>query len=165
MHGQSHTRDEWLDSHTEQVLQGDTVEAAMYVRSLSPPLGVRQRQEDLLAQLTDLRDSGILDDFGVNLWGGGICLCDVCRDGTVAESMLRNVREFEAWADEREGVSLPFERRTVESKITETTVRDLDVPAICLAVRSDEELAGVTELADRGAAEPDSETRNSVAQI
>ena len=133
----------WLDRHVEQITESEEVSVEVFVRSLSPPLGVRGRQEALLRQLSELHSSGIVDSFDVDLWGNGVCLCDVCASEAVAKSTHDKVDEFEAWAAEAETVRLPFERRTRESLLAQTTVEDLQVPAICLGVYSDSALRGV----------------------
>ncbi len=95
--------------------------------------------------------------------------------------MLDNVATFEDWAAEYETVELPFERRTVESEMAERTVRDLEVPAICLGVYSDAMLSGVfpctvageqitvtdyvATLAEEGTFEAVSEQPDSAVQI
>jgi hypothetical protein len=95
--------------------------------------------------------------------------------------MLDNVADFEEWATEKDSVELPFERTTVESELAERTVRDLEVPAICLGVYSDSMLSGVfpcqvageeitvtdyvDTLAEECVVETVSESRDSAVQI
>jgi hypothetical protein len=181
MDEQPNTAESWLATHREQIPEAEPVEVDVFVRSLSPPLGVRERQEQLLEQLSELQSSGVIDAYRVNLWGGGVCLCDVCSGVSVAESMLDNVADFEEWAAEKDDVELPFERTTVESELAERTVRDLEVPAICLGVYSDSMLSGVfpcqvadqqitvtdyvDTLAEEGVVETVSESRDSAVQI
>jgi hypothetical protein len=181
MDEEPNTAESWLATHREQIPEGEPMEVDVFVRSLSPPLGVRERQEQLLKQLSELQSSGVIDAYHVNLWGGGVCLCDVCSGVSVAESMLDNVANFEEWATEKEHVELPFERTTVESEMAERTVRDLEVPAICLGVYSGSMLSGVfpcqvgdeqitvndyiSALADEEAVEPLSESQDSAVQI
>lgn len=181
MDEQPNTAESWLATHREQIPKEDAVEIDVFVRSLSPPLGVRERQERLLEQLSDLQSSDVIDTYRVNLWGGGVCLCDVCSGVSVAESMLDNVATFEEWAADKDNVELPFERTTVKSEMTERTVRNLDVPAICLGIYSDSMLSGVfpcqvageqitvtdyvTTLAEEDVVGTQSETRDNVVQI
>jgi len=181
MDEQPNTAESWLATHREAIPEEDAVEIDVFVRSLSPPLGVRERQERLLEQLSELQSSGIIDTFRVNLWGGGVCLCDVCSGVSVAESMLDNVANFEEWAAENSGVELPFERNTVESEMVGRTVHNLEVPAICLGVYTNSMLSGVfpctvdgeqitvtdyvAALTDSDAAETVPRGRDSVVQI
>ena len=137
------TAERWLSAHREHVNNEGEVEFDVFVRSLSPPLGVRQRQEQLFSQLQDLQSAGHIDTYRVNLWGGGVCLCDVCSGTSVAESMLDNVEEFEQWASKQEDVTLPFERHSVDSAMLGRTSNELVVPSMCLSVRVDTEVCGV----------------------
>lgn len=137
------TAERWLTAKRERVVDGGAVEVDVFVRSLSPPLGVRQRQEQILSQLQELQEAGLIDSFQVNLWGGGVCLCDVCSGTSVAESMLENVERFEQWATDQGDVTLPFERQQVDSSVLETTSRDLVVPSVCLSITAGTELEGV----------------------
>ena len=137
------TAKRWLAAKRERVVEEGPVEVTVFVRSLSPPLGVRQRQEQILGQLQDLQESDVIDSYQVNLWGGGVCLCDVCSGTSVAESMLDSVEQFEKWAAEQGDVTLPFERKRVESTVIGRTDRDLVVPSVCLSVTTGAELEGV----------------------
>ena len=133
----------WLDKHREQVVDGNTVEVEVFVRSLSPPLGARQRQEQLLKQLQELSERDRIDSYRVNLWGGGVCLCDVCSGTSAARSMLDSIDKFEQWATSEGDVSLPFERRSVDSTMLDQSSTDLVVPSLCLSVTAGTDLCGV----------------------
>jgi hypothetical protein len=137
------TAERWLSAHLERVEAMGEVEFDVFVRSLSPPLGIRQRQEQLFSQLQELQSAGHIDSYRVNLWGGGVCLCDVCSGTSVAESMLDTVEEFEEWAADNEEMTLPFERNTVDSAVLEQTNSDLVVPSMCLSVRVETDIRGV----------------------
>lgn len=137
------TAERWLSAQCEHVEDEGEVEFDVFVRSLSPPLGIRQRQEQLFSQLQDLQSAGRIDSYRVNLWGGGVCLCDVCSGTSVAETMLDNVEEFEQWAATQEAVTLPFERTTVDSTTLDQTSSELSVPSICLSVRVEADICGV----------------------
>ena len=137
------TAKRWLTAKWERVVEGDAVEVDVFVRSLSPPLGMRQRQEQILSQLQELQEAGLIDSFNVNLWGGGVCLCDVCSGTSVAASMLDSVEQFEQWADEQGDVTLPFERQQVDSTVVDRTSRDLVVPSVCLSVTTGADIEGV----------------------
>lgn len=137
------TAESWLSACRAQVEDEDEVEFDVFVRSLSPPLGIRQRQEQLFNKLQELQSSGQIDSYRVNLWGGGVCLCDVCSGTSVAESMLSTVEELEEWAATQEAVTLPFERRTVDSDMLDRSSRELDVPSMCLSVRVETDICGV----------------------
>ena len=133
----------WLTTRRERVVEEGATEVDVFVRSLSPPLGVRQRQEQILGQLQELQTAGLIDSFQVNLWGGGVCLCDVCSRTGVAASTLDSVDRFEQWAADQGDVTLPFERREVDSTIVGRTKRELVVPSMCLSVATDTEVIGV----------------------
>lgn len=119
------------------------VELDIFVRSLSPPMGVRQRQEQLFSQLQELQSAGRIDSYRVNLWGGGVCLCDVCSGTSIAKSMMDTVEELEQWAATQEEVTLPFERKTVESSMVDQASSDLTVPSMSLTVRVESDICGV----------------------
>jgi len=137
------TAERWLTTHHERLDDEITVEFDVFVRSLSPPPGVRQRQEQLFNRLQTLQSEGHIDSYRVNLWGGGVCLCDICSETSVAESMLDNIEEFEEWASTYEDVSLPFERQSVDSTMVGRTSEDLVVPSMCLSVRGGTDIYGV----------------------
>lgn len=142
MQQENPTAETWLEAHREQIQEEGSVEVDVYVRSLSPPLGTRQRQEKLFKRLQELQAEGVIDSYRVNLWGGGVCLCDVCSGTGIAQSMLDRVEEFEQWASDR-AVSLPFERKSVESSVLQQTSDDLVVPSICLGIYNETEVQGV----------------------
>jgi len=137
------TAERWLNAQREHVVEEGPVEVDLYVRSLSPPLGIRERQEQILRQLQELHEAAIIDSVRVNLWGEGVCLCDVCSGTGVATSMLDSVERFEQWAAEQGAVSLPFERERVDSATLERTSRDLVVPSISLSVTTRSDLKAV----------------------
>lgn len=137
------TAERWLKTHRERIDKEGVVEFDVFVRSLSPPLGVRQRQEQLFSQLQELQSAGHIDSYRVNLWGGGVCLCDVCSGTSIAESMLDNIEEFEQWASTQEEVTLHFERKSVESSMLDQSTEDLVVPSMCLSVRAGTDVCGV----------------------
>ncbi len=132
-----------LNTCATQVTEEGEVELDIFVRSLSPPLGIRQRQEQLFSQLQDLQSAGRIDSYRVNLWGGGVCLCDVCSGTSIAESMLNTVEELEQWAATQEALTLPFERKTVESDMVDQTGSKLTVPSMSLTVRVESDICGV----------------------
>jgi hypothetical protein len=137
------TAKRWLTAKRERVVEEGPVEVDVFVRSLSPPLGVRQRQEQIFSQLQEIQETGLIDRFNVNLWGGGVCLCDVCSGTSTAESMLDSVEQFEQWADDEGDVRLPFERQQVDSAVMDRTSRELVVPSVCLSVTTGADIAGV----------------------
>jgi hypothetical protein len=137
------TAKRWVTAQRDKVVDGSAVEIDVYVRSLSPPLGARQQQERVLRQLQNLENEGLIDTYRVNLWGGGVCLCDICSGTGVGESMVDTIEEFEAWAADQGDVTLPFERQRVDSTVLDRASQDLVVPSLCLRVTVDSETASV----------------------
>lgn len=137
------TLQQWWTEHYRHIEDGDPVEVDVMLQSLAPPQGTRQRQEQVFQRLDELREEGSIDMFRVNLWGGNVCLCDVCRDIRAGERVRERIEEFETWATENEGVTLPFERKDVHSEVLGDTTSEIAVPNIVLALYTDAELVGV----------------------
>jgi len=121
--------------------QGISVE--MFVRGQSE-MGVRDQQRRVIEGLSELEETGAIDEFDVHVWGKEVSPAAV-REGTDCHrSTIGRVNEFAEWA-EANGASLEptFRRRRVTSSITDEDHTVISLPVMCLAVYEDEELDSV----------------------
>lgn len=130
----------------EDATLGPTSEltADVYLRSLSPPAGVHEGQTARIERLSTLSAAGRLGEVRVSVWGDRICLCETCTGTGAGRAALDRVEEFERWAEEADpAVTLPFERRVVRSRYTDSEQEVLVPPVMLLALYGGESLVGV----------------------
>lgn len=109
-----------------------------------PPLGVKASQERLLSRLDELESDSRLDDVSVTVTGDRLCLCETCTDTDAGSELVDRVRELAEWGDGR-GASARqfFDRRTIDSGVTNETARALVPPRVSVALYCDDRLSGV----------------------
>lgn len=117
-------------------MSGESLPAVTaYVR----PSLVHSPLDDRLAALERLADEGRIESLEVLPWPAEVPY----REEPVTDGFLETYHRFRDWAADA-GVELhpPFERRHVSSMFTGESTRLL-LPAFCLAVSTDGDLAGV----------------------
>lgn len=125
----------------------------VYLRSLAPPMGARQFQEQLLDTLTAIEKRGIVETISITVWGEGICPSSHSANTQVGREMLSKIDEFRSWAEGTDGViNIPFEERQIDSSITNETYRRIVPPEYCLAVYTKDDLELVLPCAIEGQA-------------
>jgi hypothetical protein len=113
----------------------------VFLRSFAPPIGVRERQEDVLEELSALERQGVLETVTVDVWGNAVCPEGHCSGTHAGERILDRIDEFREWAaDAAVPVTAPFEEQTVTSKTTDEEFRKIVLPRLCLGVYVDTEL-------------------------
>ncbi|MFC4357864.1 HTH domain-containing protein [Halobium salinum] len=112
----------------------------LFLRADPEPGAERPRQR-VVERLSALEREGALDEYDVVVWGREIRLGGPLEGTPYYRSVLDRVEEFETWAA-RTGTSLDplFQRRTVESVMTDEEYEVLTLPVACLAVYRDDEL-------------------------
>jgi hypothetical protein len=125
----------------ERVVTADQVRIEAYVRSLAPPPGPKQRQEDVLDRLDRLEQHDTVDETTVSVWGAAICLDGPYRDTAACRRIESRIERFRQWARQADcPVSLPFETQSVTSTVVDDQYERLVPPQVCLAVHTDEDL-------------------------
>jgi hypothetical protein len=100
--------------------------------------GANDRQHEVVTRLSALAADGRIDDYDVSVWSDRVRL-DVDRGPPVVDLY----RSFERWAD-AEGVDIgPFFDVRERESFLDGTARELVLPVMCLAVRTEEGLETV----------------------
>jgi hypothetical protein len=116
----------------------------IYVRSLLPPPGAKEAQNETLARLRETVDDGPISDLSVHVWGERLCLCETCLDTEVGRNWLDTVRAFERWGDDYDASVGPyFEHTSLTASVTERTYRGVVPPRFTAALYVDGSLQGV----------------------
>ncbi|WP_436910118.1 HTH domain-containing protein [Halosimplex marinum] len=133
-----------MDETAERFATADERRVEVFVRSMLPPLGVKSRQEALIARLDKLTGESALDAVSVTVTGNRLCLCDTCSGTDAGGDLLDRITEFDGWGDEYDATASPFfETRELDSAIAGETARALVPPRVCTALYCDGALAGV----------------------
>jgi len=121
--------------------------ADLFVRG-DLPQPSRKRRTAVEAELDGLVSAGVLDGYGTTVWEKRVPV-----EGCGGRSERDRYNEFAAWAREHGACLAPF-FDTRECYSTETGERrtELVMPALCLAVYEDGELARVAPFAEGGRA-------------
>lgn len=116
----------------------------LFVRSLSPA-GTHPQQEWVLNRLRELHRDDHIASYTVTVWGTGISPeSEIARTET-GQAILDTVDEFTRWA-RRNDRSFPaaFGERERNSLVGDEQQTVIPFPAMCLAVREEDELRCVT---------------------
>ena len=116
----------------------------VYVRSLLPPPGAKEAQNETLGRLRDVVEDWPIADLTVHVWGERLCICDTCLDTEVGREWLDTVREFERWGDDYgAAVGSYFEHTSLTPSMTGHTYRGIVPPRLTAALYVDGSLHGV----------------------
>lgn len=116
----------------------------VYVRSLLPPPGAKDAQNETLARLREAVEAGPIADLSVHVWGERLCVCDSCLDTEAGRNWLDTVREFERWGDDYgAAVGSYFEHTSLTASLTGETYRGIVPPRLTAALYVDGSLQGV----------------------
>lgn len=127
----------WWDRHEEHVRENRPVRLELLVRTLGPPMGTHHRQRTILDRLESLDHRDAVESVRVRVWGDSICLSACCSTHPDVSAVRDRVEQFLAWGAETPGVSVPFDRRRVDSSVTGERFEVLDLPTVALAVTTD----------------------------
>ena len=132
---------EWWNAKTRSLRGGRPPRIEVFLRSFAPPIGVREQQEDVLEQLSQLESQGVVESISVDIWGKAVCPEGHCGETHAGERILDRIDEFRAWAADADvPVDSPFEERLVTSTTTDEEFRKIVLPRLCLGVYADEDL-------------------------
>jgi hypothetical protein len=116
----------------------------VYVRSLLPPPGAKEAQNETLARLREAVEAGPVADPSVHVWGERLCICETCLETESGREWLDTVREFERWGDEYgAAVGSYFEHTSLTASMTGGTYRGVVPPRLTAALYVDGSLQGV----------------------
>ena len=114
----------------------DSPRATLYVRG--DMFGANDQQHAVARQLDALASAGHIDDYDVSVWSDRVRL-----DDDRPQPAADRYRSFVQWADTA-GVDIdPFFSVRERDSFVDGTVRELVLPVMCLAVRTDDGLETV----------------------
>ena len=141
MERSSNQSNEWWEEKTGTVHGGHPSRAAVFLRSLAPPAGACQQQDDVLDQLQSLERQGVFETVDVNVWGKAICPDSEAARTAPGAQLLDYVNEFRSWATSKDQpTDVPFEEVSVSCSFTDEHYRKIVLPQVCLTVYSDDQL-------------------------
>lgn len=113
----------------------------MFLRSLAPSIGVRERQESLLERLRAFERQGVIESVDITVWGDAVCPDDRCAETTFGRDVLDRINGMRRWARNAEvDVETPFEEKQVASSITDERFRKIVLPRVVIGVYTDGDL-------------------------
>jgi hypothetical protein len=122
------------------VTTSGTRHVELYVRSLAPRQA-RQQQDAVIDRLVDLEREGRIDEFTLLVWGRQVPASPARTRTDAGLFALNRIAVFTEWADGNGySVDEQFQRRTVDSTITDETYQVVTVPVMTLAAYRDEDL-------------------------
>lgn len=106
--------------------------------------GAQRQQRKVIDHLTELEESGQIDDFDVTVWGREISPDGPLQGTEFHDRLLDRVHQFEEWAD-KNGVSTKFTfyHREATSRLIDDSYTVIGLPVICLAEYEGDELCGI----------------------
>jgi len=136
----THTTD-WLEDKARTLRAGTPPRVDVYLRSLAPPVGAYQHQQEILDRLYSFATQDLLESASTKVWGRSICPTDKATETKTGQRILERLEEFRSWQSRADSVvELPFESKQVTSSITEEEYRKIILPRICLSVYSEDTL-------------------------
>lgn len=112
--------------------EGETY-VELYVRSLSPR-GANGRQVDAMERLEELFQSGALSEYDVHVCGERLPATPAETRTEFGTYLLNRIAVFEQWAWHNNlSLDSTFERRHVESTVTDETYSEIVMPTVALA--------------------------------
>jgi hypothetical protein len=104
-------------------------------------MGVRERTESALEALGVLDRRDLVDGVDVTVWGNAVCPNGESADTATGQQILGQLAAFRAWGQRTDAdATLPFDRKTVSSSITDERYEKIVLPELCLGVFCDGEL-------------------------
>jgi len=137
MNGSSVDPDEWLEQKARTLGSERPVSVEVYLRSFAPPIGARERQEDVVDRLRELEECGRLETVEVTIWGDAVCPDGCCAETRTGREILDRMMELQQWgAEEPCTVEQTFEEKHVTSSVTDEAFTKIIPPRITLGVHS-----------------------------
>lgn len=137
MNGSSVDPDEWLEQKARTLGSDRPVSVEVYLRSFAPPIGARERQEEIVSKLRELEERGRLETVEVTVWGDAVCPDGCCAETHTGREILNRMKELQQWGnDEPCTVERTFEEKHVTSAVTDEAFKKIIPPRITLGVYS-----------------------------
>lgn len=144
MRGSSDNAAAWLEEQARTLHSEQPQRVEVFLRSLAPPIGVRERQEALLERLRAFERRGLIESIDITVWGDAVCPDGCCTETVPGRDFLGRVNEMRRWARNAEAdVEVPFEEKQVISSITDEQFRKIVLPRIAIGVHTDGDLEPV----------------------
>ncbi|MDG5776820.1 HTH domain-containing protein [Haloarculaceae archaeon H-GB11] len=141
----------WLESSVADLTEHDSIRLELYVRSLTPTVGIHGPQERVLERLRALDSEDVVDACTVNVWGSHIALEGEATQTSVGRTALDTVAHVREWASSNEiDVEPFFDERTVDCEMTGESYSVLVPPSMCLLVFGDDKLSCVVPCSRAG---------------
>ena len=141
MRGSSDNATEWLEEKTRTLREGEPPRIEVFLRSLAPPIGVREQQETLLERLRTFERRGVIASVEVSVWGDAVCPDGCCSETPAGREVLDRTRRMRRWAREADGdVRTTFEEKRVSSSVTDERFRRIVLPRVAVGVHRDDDL-------------------------
>lgn len=132
---------EWLEAKARTLRTGTAPHVSLYVRSLAPPLGAHQRQDDILDQLYSFEKREIIESVSTRVWGKSICPENTSAETGIGQRIMDQLAAFRSWQSESAAeIELPFEDKHVVSSIAEEDYQAIVLPRVCLSVYSENDV-------------------------
>lgn len=136
--------EQWRRGTREALRAATSARIDVYVRSLLPPPGAKEAQNETLARLREAVEAGPVTDLSVHVWGERLCVCETCLGTEAGREYLETVREFERWGDSYGAtVGSYFEHTSLTASVTGETYRGIVPPRLTVALYVDGSLQGV----------------------
>ncbi|MFD1588309.1 HTH domain-containing protein [Halorientalis brevis] len=137
----SNQSNEWWEEKTSMLHAGHSPRVKVFLRSLAPPMGTCQQQNEALEQLQSFERQGLLDSVDVTVWGKSICPDSAAAQTEPGTRILDYVDEFTAWgARTGSSTELPFEEQRVSSSILDEQYQKIVLPQVCFGVYTSDQL-------------------------
>jgi len=120
----------------------------LHVRSLNPG-SADLSQDQVIRQLEGLDESGVVDEFEVDVWGRRVALASAGARTTAGRRALARYALFKQWADENDrSINSFFDVRKVDIRFTGEEYTAVVFPEMALAEYEREELRHVAPCTD-----------------
>jgi hypothetical protein len=133
---------DWWSQYQERKESTTSHHLNVFVRSFRPPLGVHGQRKRIFSKVRHANNRGRIDGFDIYVTGEGFCLCDQCAEVAEENTLREAVLQLDRWTEE--GLEpTGFERREVNSSLTDESYQVLVPPEIAFGIYLDGTLAGV----------------------
>lgn len=141
MRGSSDNATEWLEEKTRALRGGQPPRVEVFLRSLAPPIGVREQQERLLERLRTFERRGVFESVEVSVWGDAVCPDGCCAETPAGREVLEQARAMKRWAREADAdIETTFEEKRVASSVTDERFRKIVLPRVAVGVHAGDDL-------------------------
>lgn len=121
----------------------DKINVTVWTRSYDVYPGIA-KQTELISRMSALQDEEVIDTLSIRTWGKYVATTVDTLPKTDDPTIRNRVAEFWSWADQN-GYNLEpaFEHREMTTVASEESTDVINLPILCLEVRSRGRLVGV----------------------